>query len=114
MSLLYKKQSRYAEAEPLYLRALQIHKKVLGDEHPEVATTAINVAALYDSLGEEHPDTVTYMFNQATCFMGQHRFAEAKVLLEEVLRIQKKTLGEGHYDVATSMRFLALASQRGE
>ncbi len=34
---LYQAQGRYAEAEPLYKRALAIIEKALGPEHPPVA-----------------------------------------------------------------------------
>ena len=43
---LYRAQGRYAEAEPLYQRSLAIRKKALGPEHPYVAQTLENYAAL--------------------------------------------------------------------
>ena len=33
---VYRAQGRYAEAEPLYKRALAIREKALGPEHPDV------------------------------------------------------------------------------
>ncbi len=44
---LYDAQGRYAEAEPLYKRALAIDEKALGPEHPHVATSLNNLALLY-------------------------------------------------------------------
>jgi Tetratricopeptide repeat len=44
---LYDIQGRYAEAEPLYLRALAIREAVLGMQHPTVATSLNNLAGLY-------------------------------------------------------------------
>ena len=44
---LYTGQGRYAEAEPLYKRALAIDEKALGPEHPEVAISLNNLAGLY-------------------------------------------------------------------
>ena len=38
LAALYQAQGRYAEAEPLYKRALAISEKALGPEHPDVAT----------------------------------------------------------------------------
>ena len=35
LGLLYHTQGKYAEAEPLYLRALAIDEKALGPEHPD-------------------------------------------------------------------------------
>ena len=39
LATLYYDQGRYADAEPRYQRALAIWEKVLGPEHPNVATT---------------------------------------------------------------------------
>ena len=43
---LYGTQGRYAEAEPLYKRALAIFEKALGPDHPNVAGSLENYAAL--------------------------------------------------------------------
>ncbi len=43
---LYQARGHYAEAEPLYERSLAIQEKVLGPEHPDVATSLENYAAL--------------------------------------------------------------------
>ena len=45
--MLYQSQGRYAEAEPLYQRALAIREKALGPDHPDVGTSLNNLAALY-------------------------------------------------------------------
>jgi tetratricopeptide (TPR) repeat protein len=43
---LYHYQGQYAEAEPLFKRALEIVEKALGPEHPNVAKTLENYASL--------------------------------------------------------------------
>ncbi len=43
---LYEAQGHYAQAEPLYQRALAIVEKALGPEHPDVAQSLENYAAL--------------------------------------------------------------------
>ena len=73
-------QGRYADAEPLYQRALAIREKVLGPEHPDVATSLNNLAALYHAQG---------------------RYADAEPLFQRALAIQEKALGPEHPDVAT-------------
>ena len=79
---LYDRQGRYAEADPLYERALAIWEKVLlGPGHPDVATSLNNLAGLYDRQG---------------------RYAEAEPLYERALAIREKVLGPEHPDVATS------------
>ena len=69
---LYDAQGRYAEAEPLYERALAIWEKALGPEHPDVATSLNNLAELYRDQG---------------------RYAEAEPLYERALAIREKALG---------------------
>ncbi len=46
LAALYHQQGRYAKAEPLYQRSLTIREKALGPEHPRVATSLENYAAL--------------------------------------------------------------------
>ncbi len=43
---LYRAQGRYTDAEPLYNRSLAIWEMALGPEHPDVATSLENYAAL--------------------------------------------------------------------
>ena len=47
LALLYYKQGQYAQAEPLYMRALAIVEKALGPDHHYVATSLKNLVALY-------------------------------------------------------------------
>ncbi len=48
---LYGGQGRYAEAEPLYERALEIYEKALGSAHPKVAIVLENMAVFYKQIG---------------------------------------------------------------
>ncbi len=77
----------YEEAEPLYKRSLEIKEKVLGAEHPSVATTLSNLAELYKAQG---------------------RYEEAEPLYKRSLEISEKVLGAEHPDVATTLSNLAL------
>ena len=45
--MLYHAQAKYAEAEPLNLRALAIWEEALGPDHPDVAQSLNNLAELY-------------------------------------------------------------------
>ena len=47
----YRVQGKYAEAEPLIERSLAIREKPLGPEHPHVATTLANYAAMLRKTG---------------------------------------------------------------
>ena len=46
-------QGKYAEAEPLLRRALEIDEAALGPDHPDVAQVAENLAEVLRHLGRE-------------------------------------------------------------
>jgi len=50
---LYGTQGKYAEAEPLYNRALEIDEKFLGSDHPTTTTIRNNLAEIYKKMGED-------------------------------------------------------------
>ena len=76
-------RARYAQAEPLYKRSLAIREKALGPEHPYVASSLNNLAALY---------------------YAQGLYAQAEPLLKRSLAIAEKALGPEHPDVATVLK----------
>jgi tetratricopeptide (TPR) repeat protein len=124
----YRSQGRYEEAEPLYRDALAMKKRLLGEAHPDVATSLNNLALLYDSqgryeeaeplyldalamkkrlLGEAHPDVATSLNNLALLYDSQGRYEEAEPLYLDALAMKKRLLGEAHPAVATSLNNLA-------
>src|SRR5262249_4143207 len=91
------------EAEPLYLRALQIREQQLGAEHPDTATSLNNLAGLYTSqgkyteaeplyqwavkvsmasLGMEHPQTQQILMNHLTLLSHIHTDGDVEALLQ--------------------------------
>ncbi|MBD1996292.1 tetratricopeptide repeat protein [Leptolyngbya sp. FACHB-541] len=125
---LYYSQGRYEEAEPLYLRALEISKEQLGENHPDVSNRLNNLASLYHSqgryeeakplllraleiskeqLGENHPDIAIWLNNLAGLHRSQGRYEEAEPLLLRALEISKEQLGENHPDIAIWLNNLA-------
>jgi len=87
LTRLYLKQSRYADAEPLLLRLLEM-KRSKGDDHPEVATVLASLAAVRQAL-------------------GQHESAEQ--LWRRVLSIRERTLAPNHFAIATALEGLGEA-----
>jgi tetratricopeptide (TPR) repeat protein len=63
---------------PLHQRALGIREKALGPDHPDVASSLNNLAALYHTQG---------------------RYAEAESPCQRALGIREKALGPDHPDV---------------
>ena len=47
LAVLYEAQGRYADAEPLFKRALAIQEKALGPDHLDVANSLNNLAKDY-------------------------------------------------------------------
>ena len=70
MAFLYQSQRRYAEAEPLYQRALAIVEKALGPEHPHVAGGLENYAVLLRATGRS--DEATKMEARAKAIRARH------------------------------------------
>jgi CHAT domain-containing protein len=112
----------------LYKRSLAIWEKVLGPEHPDVATSLNNIALLYyttgrygeaapllqrslaileKALGPEHPDVAMSLNNIALLNDTTGRYAEAESLYKRSLAIREKALGPEHPDVAISLNNLA-------
>jgi tetratricopeptide (TPR) repeat protein len=86
LGLLYQNQGRYADAEPLYKRALAIREKAVGPDHSDVALSLNNLASLY---------------------VVQGRYADAEPLFKRSLAINEKALGADHPNVAASLNNLA-------
>jgi tetratricopeptide (TPR) repeat protein len=105
---LYRTQGRYMEAEPLYVRSLEIRERQLGADHPEVANSLNNLASLYRTqgryteaeplyvrsleirehqLGADHPSVANSLNNLAELYQTQGRYSEAESLYIEGLRI---------------------------
>jgi tetratricopeptide (TPR) repeat protein len=72
---LYNAQGRYSEAEPLYVRSLEIMERQLGADHPDVASSLNNLALLYKSQG---------------------RYSEAELLYVRSFQIAENKLGLAH------------------
>ena len=109
-------------------KVLAIFQKVLGEEHPDTATSYNNVAfnltaqgkyveaeplyrkalAIYrKGLGEEHADTATSYNNVAYNLKAQGKYAEAEPLFRKALALRRKVLGEEHPDTASSYNNVA-------
>ena len=123
LALLYDDQGRYAEAEPLYKRALAIDEKALGPDHPDVAQSLNNLAALYDDQGRYAEAEPLYKralairregararssrcrdgAEQSGCALSTIRAATPRPSRSTsgALAIDEKALGPDHPDVAT-------------
>ncbi len=121
-------QARYAEAEPLYLRAIEIGEKTLGPEHPHLTTYLNNLAELYrdqgkyeqaeplylraieideKALGKDHPGLAIDLNNLALLYYSQGKYEQAEPLYKQAIEIDKKALDDDHPQLATHLNNLA-------
>jgi CHAT domain-containing protein/Tfp pilus assembly protein PilF len=119
---------KYQEAVPIARQVLAICEKVLGQEHPDTATSLHNLARLYDetgdyakaeplyrralairekALGPEHADTALGLNNLAALYWATGDYAKAEPFLQRALAICEKALGPQHPLTATSLKNLA-------
>ena len=120
---------RYAEAQPLFEKALEIDRRALGDNHPHLALTYGELAECLrhqgklaaaqplcekalaisrNSVGEDHPDTAVAYVDLARVLMDQGKNAAAQPLFEQGLAIDRRLLGEEHPDSAIAYNNLAM------
>jgi len=117
----------YAQARPLFERALTTSEKALGLEHSWTATSLNNLAnvlrdqgdlvgarplferalRIYEkTLGPDHPWTATGLNNLANVLQDQGYLASARPLYERALAIGEKVLGPDYPDTANSLNNL--------
>ncbi len=129
LALLYHNQGKYSEAEPLYLDALEMTKRLFTSDHPNIATSLNNLASFYYSQGKyseaeplyldalemkrrlftgDHPDVASSLNNLALLYKSQGKYSEAEPLYLDALEMTKRLFTGDHPDVATSLNNLAV------
>ena len=94
-----------------------LYKRILGEEHPDVATSLNNIATLYYDqghyseaeplytqalalrrriLGEEHPDVASSLNNLGDLYRSQGHYSEAECLFLQAIIRALRCLGEDH------------------
>jgi tetratricopeptide (TPR) repeat protein len=135
LALLRKNQGKYAEAEPLYLRAVTVKEQALGKEHPDVAEALNDLAVLYwceenyeeaeplylralavkeQAYGKDHTSVAQTLNDFAILYRKQGRDEEAKSLHLRALEIREKNLGKEHLDIAESLNNLGFLYEKQE
>jgi tetratricopeptide (TPR) repeat protein len=119
---------KYAQAQPLYEKALEIRRRLLTDEHPDTALSYSNLAVNLDAQGklaqaqpllekaleiyrrllaEDHPDTASAYNELAYNLNAQGKYAHAQPLCEKALEIVRHLLADDHPDTASTYNVLA-------
>ena len=115
-------------AENSYRRSLEMRQRLLGPEHPNIATSLNNVSGILHKkgdldeaevlqrasldmdqklLGDEHPEVATGINNLATLLHDKGDLEEAEALYREALQMSRRLLGDSHPDVGNSLNNLA-------
>jgi tetratricopeptide (TPR) repeat protein len=122
----------YQSALPYFRQALATSLAVLGEHHPETATSFNNLGAVLDGIGDltaarsyferalairrdvlgaQHPDTAASLNNLGTLLQQQGNLIEARLYFDQALSMRRQLLGEHHQDTATSMDHLGYLLQ---
>jgi serine/threonine protein kinase/tetratricopeptide (TPR) repeat protein len=125
---LYVARREYSKAEPLLVQALEIGRRVLGEDHPTSLKCMHIQAHLHKYqrnfaqaepllvrvlevgrrvLGEEVPDTLHVMECLAGVYSEQGKLAQAEPLLVHALEGLRRVLGEEHRATFLTMNGLA-------
>ena len=120
--------SHMAAAQPLLQHALTMRKKLLGQEHPDVARVLSllghisyglgqysEVTLLYQRAltiyekahGPEHSDTLRLHYDLARLHRRLGNYTEAAMLYQKTLALQEKVLGPEHPQALDSLQELA-------
>jgi CHAT domain-containing protein/tetratricopeptide (TPR) repeat protein len=127
-SLAVEAQGKYAQAQPLYEKALEIRRRLLTDDHPQTASSYSNLACNLNRQGkyaaaqplferaleirrrlltDDHPDTASSYSNVAHNLDAQAKYAQAQPLHEKALEIRRRLLTDNHPDTAQSWNSVA-------
>jgi tetratricopeptide (TPR) repeat protein len=122
-ALMLNAEGKFAEAQPLLEKALEIRRRLLSDDHPDTGISYINLAGdlaeqgkyreaqpLFEkaleihrrTLGDDHPVTANSYSSVAFNVSSQGKYAQAQPLFEKGLEIFRRVLGEDHPDTANS------------
>ena len=127
---LYFSMKRYEDAEPLTLRALEIYRRILGEDHPEVARVKSDLGVLYSATrqiakaekllteainnalkiygDEPNPVVAEYYVNLAHHYEKSGNYQEALHFAQYALDILLKTLGKENPKTLRCMNNIAV------
>jgi serine/threonine protein kinase/Tfp pilus assembly protein PilF len=129
LAQVYVAQQQWSLAKQTYERALEVDRRVLGDDHPRIAMRLNNLAVVAQNLGDlklaetlfrdairrdeqaygdQHPETGTARGNYGLLLWREGRLGDAEPLLRSALDIQLKLYGPENYNVAYARVSLAL------
>jgi eukaryotic-like serine/threonine-protein kinase len=124
----YRELGLFPEAERHLIRAVDLRRRVLGEEHPDTLSGDNNLGQLYREqgkyaeaekvltkvmetrqrvLGDEHEQTLITMANVGLVLHEQGKYDRAEPILTRVLETEKRVRGEEDPETLVSMLNLA-------
>ena len=108
-------QGKYADAEAVYRRSLDVRERVLGRDHPDVATVLNNLAKVLQELGKDQQLSVSEARARARVGATVGAATEIESMYRRALAIQDKALGREHPSTALTLNNLGgLLALRGD
>jgi tetratricopeptide (TPR) repeat protein/transposase-like protein/transcriptional regulator with XRE-family HTH domain len=119
----------YPQAESLYQRALTIREQLMGETHPDTATSLHHLALLQrangnytqaeplfqralaireQQLGPLHLDTAESLYGLARLYESHRAFVKAEPLFQRALAIREQQLGPFHLDTVATLNGLSI------
>jgi len=129
LAQIYSSEHQWTLAKQTYERALEVDRRVLGDDHPRVAMHLNNLAVVAQNIGDlkqaealyrdairrqervygsQHPETAADKGNYGLLLQREGRLAEAEPLLRDALAVTLSLYGPDHYKVGYSRVSLAI------
>jgi len=130
---VYRALGDYAKAEEMQRKALDLRRRLYGNEHLDVAGSLTSlglivqsrqrpeeavslqreaVAILRKLLGDEHAEVAIALNNLASALGDEGKLEEAERLHREVVAMRRKLLGDKHEHLAGSLANLGLVLQK--
>jgi CHAT domain-containing protein/Tfp pilus assembly protein PilF len=122
-------QNKFKEAIATLEKAIALREKILGPDHPDVATSLSNLTSFYQTqgnytkaeevgrralaiqekvFGHENLGVATTLNRLALCYQADGNYQEAAKLFEDALKIFEKLVGKDDTRVATLLNNLAV------
>ena len=128
IAITYEDLGLYPEAERQIELALDLRRRLLGEEHPDTLASMNELAGIYRDqgkyeqaetrfihvlqvrrrvMGTDHLDTLRTMNDLAVLYQDQGKYAQAEALSTKVLDLRRRLLGGQHPDTLVSINSLA-------
>jgi eukaryotic-like serine/threonine-protein kinase len=129
LAKVYAREQQWALAKQTYERALDIDRRILGDDHPRVAFRIQNLAVVAQNIGDlkqaealyldairrqelaygdRHPETAAAKGNYGLLLQREGRLSEAEPLLRSSLDVRLSLYGPDHWTVGHSRVSVAM------